>query len=352
MQHSRYRLVPRLLTTVIHSISGMVPALLFFALFATTLCSPALADNNTLSVVAAYGDKEAIFAEFTRKTGIKIEFIDMSSGEVLARTEAEGGRPMADLWFGGGADSFIKAASKGLLEAYNSPEAAKVPAKYKDKDGYWTGISLVMAGFLVNTEILSEKHLPVPHTWAELAKPEYKGEVLTADPSISGTTYAVVAGLLQKMGPKEGWHYFEQISDNVPFFAKRGGEPPKKAAAGEVAVGVTPLSGEFIHMQNKFPVSPVFPRDGVPWVPAGMAIFKNAKKLDAAQAFVDWALSVEGQRFIQSRDPRIMVRPEVTPPEEFKGFVMSDLLDVDFSTFGTQRKEILDTWAKRVASRH
>lgn len=350
MQHSIFRLSYRPQAAAKHVFAGVFPALIFFVIFGVTLCSQSLAADNTLSVVAAYGDKEAIFAEFTRKTGIKIEFIDMSSGEVLARTEAEGGRPMADLWFGGGADSFIKAADKGLLEAYSSPEAATIPAKYKDKDGYWTGISLVMAGFLVNTEILAEKQLPVPQTWAELAKPEYKGEVLTADPAISGTTYAVVAGLLQKMGPEEGWRYFEQLSDNVPFFAKRGGEPPKKAAAGEVAVGLTPLSGEFIHMQKKFPVAPVFPKDGVPWVPAGMAIFKNANKIDAAKAFVDWALSVEGQRYIQSRDPRIMVRPEVAPPEEFKGFVMSDLLDVDFSTFGTQRKQILDTWAQRVAN--
>lgn len=303
---------------------------------------------QTLSVVAAYGDKEAIFAEFTKQTGIEVQFIDMSSGEVLARSEAEGGRPMADLWFGGGADSFIAAADKGLLYPYVSPEAATIPLQYRDPEGNWTGISLVMAGFLVNTEVLAEKNLAIPEKWADLAKPEYKDEVLIANPAISGTTYAVVACLLKQMGEVNGWTYFENIARNVPFFAKRGGEPPKKVAIGEMAVGVAPLSGEFINMKEKFPVETIFPKDGIPWLPAGMAIFKNAKNLEAAKAFVDWALSLEGQKFIQKRDPRIMVRPEVDPPKEMAGFVPSDLISVDIFAISANRKQILDTWAQRV----
>lgn len=324
--------------------------ILLFLVF-SFLNSPAFAADQTLAVVAAYGGKEAIFAEFTKKTGIKVEFIDMSSGEVLARTEAEGSKPMADLWFGGGADSFIKAGQKGLLEMYSSPEAATVPPQYKDPKGYWTGVSLVMAGFLVNTEVLAEKKLPVPQTWADLIKPEYKGEVLVADPAISGTTYAVVAGLLQKMGEEEGWKYFEALSKNVPFFAKRGGEPPKKVAAGEMAVGIAPLSGEFINMKDKFPIETVFPKDGIPWVPAGMAIFKNAQNLAAAKAFVDWALTVEGQTVIQEKDPRIMVRPEMLTPKEMHGFSISDLIPVDIIKIGTERQQVLDAWAKHMIAK-
>lgn len=318
----------------------------------TFFTPPAYAADQTLAVVAAYGGKEAIFAEFTKKTGIKVEFIDMSSGEVLARTEAEGGKPMADLWFGGGADSFIKAGQKGLLEVYSSPEALTVPPQYKDPKGYWTGVSLVMAGFLINTEVLAEKKLPAPQTWADLVKPEYKGEVLVADPAISGTTYAVVACLLQKMGEEKGWEYFEALGKNVPFFAKRGGEPPKKVAAGEMAVGIAPLSGEFINMKDKFPIDTVFPKDGIPWVPAGMAIFKNAKNLAAAKAFVDWALTVEGQAIIQEKDPRIMVRPEMPIPKEMQGFSISDLIPVDIIKIGTERQQVLDTWTKRIATKH
>ena len=319
------------------------------AVFLAIFCSAAYSADRTLAVVAAYGGKEEIFAEFTKKTGIAVQFIDMSSGEVLARVEAEGGKPMADLWFGGGADSFIIAGQKGLLEPYVSPEAATIPRQYKDPSGYWTGVSLVMAGFLVNTEVLAEKKLPVPQTWSDLIKPAYKGEVMIADPAISGTTYAVAACILQKMGEEKGWKYFEALSKNVPFFAKRGGEPPKKVAAGEMAVGIAPLSGEFINMKKKFPIDTIFPKDGIPWVPAGMAIFKNARNLAEAKIFVDWALSVEGQNIIKAKDPRIMVRPGISNPKEMEGFTTSDLIPVDIIKVGTERDRILDTWAKRVA---
>ena len=77
----------------------------------------------------------------------------MSSGEVLSKLQAENGKPSADVWFGGGLDSFITAKNKGLLEQYISPEMKEVPLKYRDKDGYWSGVSLVLVGFMVNNAI-------------------------------------------------------------------------------------------------------------------------------------------------------------------------------------------------------
>lgn len=304
--------------------------------------------GSTLKVVAAYGGQETIFAKFTEDTGVKVEFLDMSSGEVLARTEAEGGKPMADVWFGGGADSFMAAGEKGLLESYVSPEEKGVTEKYRG-DEYWTGVSLVMAGFMVNTDVLAAKGLEAPKTWADLTKPEYKDEVAMADPSISGTNYAVVNCLLQSMGNEEGWKYLEALKNNIPFYSQRGGEPPQKVAAGEMAVGIIPMSGEFISMEEKYPVKTMYPEDGIPWVPAGLAIFKNAENLDAAKAFVDWALSAKGQEIIRDVDPRVMVREDVAVPDMMKDIKMDTLMDIDLSKFSSERDAILEQWAQRMA---
>ena len=54
----------------------------------------------------------------------------MSSGEVIARIEAEGGKPMADLWFGGGLDAFMAAKDKGLLEQYVPKEVDKIDSRF------------------------------------------------------------------------------------------------------------------------------------------------------------------------------------------------------------------------------
>lgn len=311
--------------------------------------APKNLEGTTLKVIAAYGGKEVIFEKFTEKTGVKVEFLDMSSGEALARLEAEGGSPVADVWFGGGLDSFITAKDKGLLEQYVSPEAASLKDVYKDNDGYWNGVSLVTAGFLVNNDVLQEKGLEAPTKWSDLIKPEYKDEVLMADPSISGTNYAIVNNLLQVYGEEEGWKYLEALAANVPFFAQRGGEPPKKVAAGEVAVGIIPMSGEFFALEETAPVTAIYPEDGIPWVPAGLAIFKNSENLDGAKAFVDWALSVEGQEIIRDADPRAMVREEVAIPKEIKDLDMTKLMDIDILVFGEQREGILNRWAETIA---
>ena len=285
--------------------------------------------EGSLKVVAAYGGKEKIFQQFTKDTGIKVDFIDMSSGEVLSKLQAEKGKPSADVWFGGGLDSFITAKNKGLLEQYISPEMREVPLKYRDKDGYWSGVSLVLVGFMVNNEILADKKLAAPKTWADLTKPEYRDEVIMANPAISGTNYALVDNLIQELGEDKAWEYFEALNKNVPFLAKRGGEPPMKVTTGEFGVAVIPMSGEFILMEGKYPVTTIYPEDMIPWVPAGMAIFKNAENLPEAKKFIDWALSERGQIVIRDEDPRAMVRNGIKTPESIKTVDMDKLINID-----------------------
>ncbi len=307
--------------------------------------------EGSLKVVAAYGGKEKIFQQFTKDTGIKVDFIDMSSGEVLSKLQAENGKPSADVWFGGGLDSFITAKNKGLLEKYISPEMAEVPLKYRDKDGYWSGVSLVLVGFMVNNEILADKKLDAPKTWADLTKPEYRDEVIMANPAISGTNYALVDNLIQELGEDKAWEYFEALNKNVPFLAKRGGEPPMKVTTGEFGVAVIPMSGEFILMEGKYPVTTIYPEDMIPWVPAGMAIFKNTENLPEAKKFVDWALSEKGQIAIRDEDPRAMVRNGVKTPESIKTIDMDKLINIDIDRLGNEREKVLNEWNKRFGNK-
>lgn len=71
----------------------------------------------------------------------------MSSGEVISRIKAEGGKPMADVWFGGGLDAFMDAKDSGLLEKYIPEESKDIKEEYKDKEGYWMGKGLTIVGF-------------------------------------------------------------------------------------------------------------------------------------------------------------------------------------------------------------
>lgn len=304
-------------------------------------------EGTTLRIVATSESYQELFDKFTEETGVKIESLSMSSGELLSRTEAEEGKPMAEVWFGGGLDAFLEAKSKDMLEGYLSPSTEDIPDQFKDPEGYWVAKGLTVVGFIVNNDIISEKSLPIPETWEDLADPIYEGEVIMSNPAISGTNYAVVNSLLQNMGEEKGWEYFEKLNMNIPFYGKRGSDPQQKVTAGEFAIGITYIDKNIFDLQDEYNVSIIYPTDGIPWVPEGMAIFKNSDNLEGAKAFIDWVFTPEIQKYLSEldgKDKAMMVKPGIEGLD--LGLPSEDLMELDLSLFGTNRESILERWVE------
>ena len=308
-------------------------------------------EGTTLNVMLAYGGAEAAFDAFTEKTGIKVEYVEISTGKALAQLQAENGNTTADIWFGGGVDSYISATDLGYLEQYVSPEAEAINPAYSDADGYGTGLALVPAGFLVNNDVLAEKNLEAPKTWEDLADPKYKGEIIMASPAISGTQYAILNGTIQAYGEEKGWEVWKGINENVDFYAQGGGEPGPKCAAGEFGIAVLAMTGGTFAMEAEYPVTAVYPEDMIPWTPAPIAIFKNSQNKDAAKVFVDYFLSKEGQEALREADARIMARGDVAIPEAIGTVDTEKLIDQDVLLFGSQREALLEKWAAMVGEK-
>lgn len=309
-------------------------------------------EGTTLRIVATSESYKELFDKFTDKTGIKVEFVSMSSGELLSRTKAEGGKPMADFWFGGGLDAFMQAKEDGLLESYKSPQTEDIPDQYKDSDGYWVAKGMTIVGFIGNNEVLEENDLPMPKSWKDLTDSKYKDEIIMSNPAISGTNYAVVNGLLQSMGEEAGWKFFEELDKNIPYYGKRGKDPQLKAVEGEVAIGITYIDKGIFNLQEERNMTVVYPEDGIPWVPEGMAIFKNAENLEAAKLFMDWIFTKDVQSELaklDGKDSAMMVKPDVQGLE--LGVPKDKLLELDLSSFGNDRETILNKWSELVGDK-
>ena len=82
--------------------------------------------SKELSVYTAFPESEVIyyFNKFEEETGIKVNYVRLSAGEMLTRVEAEKDNPQATLMFGGSTDNYIAAVDKGLLEAYQRRDPA------------------------------------------------------------------------------------------------------------------------------------------------------------------------------------------------------------------------------------
>ena len=302
--------------------------------------------EGTLKVVTTGDAYQPLFDKFTEEVGPKVEFISMSSGEVLSKLKAEGGTPAADLWFGGGIDAFMDAKDNNLLEKVDFDAADDLAPEYKDSDNYWFSKGVTVVGFIVNNDILKEKGLEAPKSWDDLTKEEYQGEVLMSNPAISGTNYAVVNALLQTKGEEEGWKYFEDLNKNVDYYSKRGSDPSTKTAAGEVGIGITYIDGTLDELKEQADVEVVYPTDGMPYVPEGVAAFANAENTEAAKAFIKWFFSDdENMKMLAEIDHKntcLLVKPSIEGLE--LDFDQSKLMREDLSLFGAERTTILDKW--------
>lgn len=301
--------------------------------------------GRTMNVVTTSEKYVELFDAFAKEVNAKVEFLSMSSGEVIARIEAEGGKPMADLWFGGGLDAFMAAKDKGLLEQYVPKEVDKIDSRFVDSENYWIAKGLTVVGFLVNEEYLQEKGLETPTTWAELAHPKYKGEIIMSNPAISGTNYGAVKGLLDMMGEEAGWEYLEKLNENIPFYGKRGKDPEEKTVAGEFAIGIVPADKASFDVAEKNNLRVIYPEDGIPWIPEGVAIFKGGDGVDIAKAFIDFMLRDENQKLLAELDGKDSAQMIKEGIEGYDlGLPKGKLIDQDISTFGSMRESILTKW--------
>ena len=322
-------------------------ALLFLsALLFAALPAFAAPSGGTLNIVATNETYVPLFEKFTKETGVKVAFLSMSSGEVLSKIKAEGGAPMADLWFGGGIDAFMQASGEGLLERMDFDALKDFAPAFIDPEHYWIAKGVTIVGFIVNNDILAEKKLPMPKTWDDLTNPVYKGEILMSNPAISGTNYAVVNAILQKKGADEGWKYFEALDKNIDYYSKRGKDPLTKTSAGEAAVGITYLDRTVEKEEAEQNLTIVYPADGIPYVPEGVAVFKNAPNAANAQAFVEWLFSNDENLVmladIDGKNTVKMVKPGLVGLE--LSFDTETLMKEDLSLFGSMRSEILEKW--------
>ncbi len=290
--------------------------------------------------------------EFEAKYGITVNYVRMSSGEALARLQAEKDNPTFDIWWGGPIDSFVAAKGEGLLEAYDSPNYANLsdPAKMKDADNQWVGVYVGTLGFATNTDWLAaHPGTSAPTSWDDLLKPEFKGQIMVAHPSSSGTSYTALATVLQLRGEEAGWEYLKQYAGQVSQFTKSGAAPAKFVGQGEGAVAIV-FSHDIVNEidNNKLPLVLTFPKEGTGYEIGGMGILKGAKHPQAARLWFDWALTPEtqalGPTYAAYQAPTVM-GVELSHPE----LLQVNLIDYDFIWAGEHKKEFVDKFTNEIA---
>ena len=325
----------------------------------TLFASAALAQQAQVNVICSVQADwcNMIQTVYARTTGVKINMSLKGSGEALAQLIAERANPKTDVWFGGTGDPHLQAAELGLTLEYKSaslPQLHEWAQQQARQSGYKTvGIYSGPLGFGYNTELIARKKMDVPKSWADLLKPEYKGEIQVANPASSGTAYTMIATLVQLMGEDKAFDYLKALNANVAVYTRSGTAPIKAAARGETAVSIS-----FVHdgPQEKmagFPLETITPSEGTGAEIGSMSIVKGAKNLDAGKKFYEWALTPQAQQFGAATHQYQLPSNKATPIDpHVPDFKKIKLIDYDYAKYGAsaERKRLIARWEKDVNS--
>src|ERR1051325_3228879 len=150
------------------------------------------------------------------KTGVTVPQDNKNSGQSLAQLVAEKASPVADITYLG-VTFGIQAKKEGVVAPYKGAPVDEIPAGLKDPDGYWFTIHSGTLGFMVNVDALKGK--PIPKSWKDLTKPEYKGMVGYLDPASAFVGYVGAVAVNQAMGGSlddftPAINYFKQMQKN------------------------------------------------------------------------------------------------------------------------------------------
>lgn len=306
--------------------------------------------GTTLNLYGVTDKVRPVLDAFESDTGIRIEHLTMKNGEILQRltNEYDSGTTIADLWFTGGADTFINASQNDLLLAYKSPNGEILEDKMKDPDGYWHGTSLTLVNWIVNTELIEEYDLEMPEKWDDLLQPGLKGEVSMSDPASSGTAYNTVSAILETRGQEAGWEYLDELIQQVPFFTARGSDPKNHVINGEAIVGINASNGDRDVEINNPHVKIVYPSDGTGWWPQPLAIVNGTEHEAACKVFIDWALSQRGMQVIAESRNAAVARTDIERPEGIVDISTLNLFVTDFQSNAENREEILKAWTEHL----
>ncbi|MGD9743761.1 MAG: putative 2-aminoethylphosphonate ABC transporter substrate-binding protein [Dongiaceae bacterium] len=329
---------------------------LLAAALAVGIAATAEAKTQLVVYTALEDEQLPVFKEAfeARNPDIEITWVRDSTGPITSRLLAEKANPQADVVWGLAATSLMILDEEGMLESYKPAGFDKLNVDFRDnrENPTWTGMDAWASAICYNTVEGGKLGMQAPKSWADLLKPEYKGQVVMSNPASSGTGYLSVSAILQIMGEEKGWAYLDQLHENIATYVHSGSKPCVQAGQGEYAVGIS-FAYRGVQEKNKgAPLEIILPSEGIGWDMEATAIMKGTDNLDAARKLADFAASEEANGKLYAVSYSVVAFPGVA--QEIPNYPAGEqelMIKNDFTWAAVNRERILEEWQKRYGSK-
>ncbi|TXT50770.1 MAG: iron(III) transport system substrate-binding protein [Spirochaetes bacterium] len=278
--------------------------------------------------------------EFMKKyPGITLDAFRSDTNAVIAKmmTEHQAGQIMGDLVWVAEPSTYEEFKDQGLLLKIAPPEAANLDPSMKDPEGYYYAARLINMVIAYNTLKVTDP----PKSWEDLVTKNY-GSMGYPTPLRSGASVAATETLVSRFG----WDYFEKFKRNGGMQLQSNATVSDMILKGEHSVGVIldfmvrPL------MAKGSPINYVWPAEGTIFIPSPIAVLKNTKNLRAAELFVNYLLSREGQETVVKVGDFYPVRKDVAAPAGAPPIAGIRKLPTDWKAVKDNTKAHNERWTK------
>ena len=317
------------------------------ALLLAAAAGPAMADEVNIYSSRHYDTDEALYADFTKATGIRVNRIEGTPEEMIARMQAEGANSPADIFLTVDAGRIWLADRDGLLQPVHSKVLdERIPEHLRHPDGRWFGLSQRARVILYAKDRVANP----PQTYEALADPAYQGRICIRSSS-SVYNLSLMAAMIANDGEEAARGWAEGLLANLARPPEGGDSDQIKAVvSGECDIAVANTyyffrgigNAEAGIVEGADNIGIVFPNQGgrgthVNIAAAGVAA--HAPHPDAAISFLEYLATPEAQGYFANQNyeyPAVADAPIAEVPASYGSF-KSDTLNL--SVLGENQPE-------------
>lgn len=272
------------------------------------LPSFAMAQDKVLNLYSSrhYDTDEALYQEFTRTTGIKINRLEAGEDQLLQRMRAEGDKSPADVLITVDAGRLWRAQAAGLLQPVRSAALEKaIPAHLRESEGHWFGFSKRARILVVNKDKVKPGEIS---RYEDLADPKWKGRVLIRS-STNVYNQSIVGAMIATLGEPGTEAWARAVVGNFARAPKGGDTDQIKAVAageGDVALSNTYYFARLLGSKKPednavvAKLAVIFPNQGDRGTHvniSGAGVAKHAPNRANAVAFLEYLAKREAQEY-------------------------------------------------------
>ena len=324
-----------------------------FVVVAFTACL--LGDSDRSVVVYSSEDQicsEPVLHDFEHDSGLRVIAVyDKEAAEqVMKRLLAEKDNPQADVYWANEPIHPDLLKEKGISTPYFSSNAQKLPAIFKDSEGYWTAFSARARVLLVNNPEPLQ-----PTSLEAYADAQWKDRAVLANPLLNTTGFTLTA-LFQLWGDERAKNFLTQIKNNGVKFSPGNGDSAAAVAAGKASFSLVDIDDAFSAKAKSSNVQIIYPDQqknqiGLFLVANAVTLIRGGHHPHNGRKLIDYLLTPEVQRKLAySPCAQTPLLTGVDTPERVKRIENIKYMKVNYSAIRKKFDALKPTFASWASS--